>query len=141
MNSQNQNPEQQQQRLESYQEQLLTQYSELFEQSVYDAAEQALNDRLANAEAIAIRKAFGRFKEHSQQMLQGRLQELNQHNAGKIIQLRAEMPTVEELDDSPALEMPSLKSGLDDQMKNYGVLTGSADDGDLPSDLTEALEA
>jgi len=50
------NPQQQRQKLESYQEQLLQQYSELFEdeESVYQTAEQALNDRLANAKEQCI---------------------------------------------------------------------------------------
>lgn len=68
----NQDPRQ---RLEHYQEQLLQQYTDWFEESIYQTAEQALTDRLMNAEAIAIHKAFGR--EHSQ----GLLQELNQINS------------------------------------------------------------
>jgi len=135
------NPQQQRQKLESYQEQLLQQYSELFEESVYQTAEQALNDRLANAEAIAIRKAFGRFKEHSQGLLQGRLQELNQVNSQKILQLRSQMPAVDELDETPDLELPSLQAGISQQMNHFGVLTSSDDDDSLPSDLSEALQA
>jgi len=135
------NPQQQRQKLESYQEQLLQQYSELFEESVYQTAEQALNDRLANAEAIAIRKAFGRFKEHSQGLLQGRLQELNQVNSQKILQLRSQMPTVDELDETPDLELPSLQAGISQQMNHFGVLTSSDNDDSLPSDLSEALQA
>jgi len=135
------NPQQQRQKLESYQEQLLQQYSELFEESVYQTAEQALNDRLANAEAIAIRKAFGRFKEHSQGLLQGRLQELNQVNSQKILQLRSQMPHVDELDETPDLELPSLQAGISQQMNHFGVLTSSDDDDSLPSDLSEALQA
>jgi len=135
------NPQQRRQKLESYQEQLLQQYSELFEESVYQTAEQALNDRLANAEAIAIRKAFGRFKEHSQGLLQGRLQELNQVNSQKILQLRSQMPTVDELDETPDLELPSLQAGISQQMNHFGVLTSSDNDDSLPSDLSEALQA
>ena len=118
------NPQQQRQKLESYQEQLLQQYSELFEdeESVYQTAEQALNDRLANAEAIAIRKAFGRFKEHSQGLLQGRLQELNQVNSQKILQLRSQMPAVDVLDETPDLELPSLQAGIQREMNHFGVL-------------------
>jgi len=108
---------------------------------VYQTAEQALNDRLANAEAIAIRKAFGRFKEHSQGLLQGRLQELNQTNSQKILQLRSQMPTVDELDDTPDLELPSLQAGISQQMNHFGVLTASDDENSLPSDLSEALQA
>ncbi|NBD33452.1 MAG: hypothetical protein GVY17_10920 [Cyanobacteria bacterium] len=135
------NPQQQRQKLEHYQEQLLQQYSDLFEESVYQTAEQALNDRLANAETIAIRKAFGRFKEHSQGLLQGRLQELNQTNSQKILQLRSQMPTVDELDDTPDLELPSLQAGISQQMNHFGVLTSNDDENSLPSDLSEALQA
>lgn len=135
------NPQQQRQKLESYQEQLLQQYSELFEESVYQTAEQALNDRLANAEAIAIRKAFGRFKEHSQGLLQGRLQELNQVNSQKILQLRSQMPAVDELDETPDLELPSLQAGIQQEMNHFGVLISGEDSDALPSDLSEALQA
>jgi len=135
------NPQQQRQKLESYQEQLLQQYSELFEESVYQTAEQALNDRLANAEAIAIRKAFGRFKEHSQGLLQGRLQELNQVNSQKILQLRSQMPAVDELDETPDLELPSLQAGIQREMNHFGVLISQEDSDSLPADLSEALQA
>lgn len=45
------------------------------------------------------------------------------------------MQTVEELDDSPNLELPSLQTGIDEQMNNFGVLTSEGETNSLPSDL------
>jgi len=51
------------------------------------------------------------------------------------------MPTMDELDDTPDLELPSLQAGISQQMNHFGVLTASDDENSLPSDLSEALQA
>jgi hypothetical protein len=138
---QNQNPEQLRDRAENYQEKLLNQYSELIAQNTFEASKQALNDQLAYYEALGVKKGFQQFKEHAQGLMQEKLEGLNQRNSQKILELRASTPDVEELDDEPALEAPSLESGINQEMQNYGVLTSSNDQAELPSDLSEALEA
>lgn len=133
------NPQQQKEQLDSYQEQVLNKYSELFEESVLEAANQALEDRLAHAEAIAINKAFSRFKEHSQSLLQERLQNLNRENSQKIIELRSNMGYVENPDNSPDLQKPSLQSGINKEKEQFGKIASKSDSESLPSDLSESL--
>lgn len=137
----NQNPEQLRDRAENYQEKLLNQYSELVAKNMFEASKQALNDQLGYYESLGIRKGFHQFKEYAQGLMQKNLEGLNQRNSQKILELRASTPHIDDLDDEPALEAPSLESGINKEMQNYGVLTSKEDQASLPDDLSEALEA
>ena len=144
MNSQrnpNQNPDQLRDRAESYQEKLLNQYSQSIAENTYDASVQALEDQLAYYEAIGVKEGFKKFKGHATELMQQKLGQLNKINSRKILELRASMPDVEDLDDEPDLQAPSLQSGIDTEIKSYGVLTSGSDQVDLSDDLQSALEA
>lgn len=135
------NPEQLRDRAENYQEKLLNQYSELIANNTLKASKQALNDQLAYYEALGVKKGFQQFKEHATNLMQEKLEGLNQRNSRKILELRASTPDIEDLDDEPALEAPSLESGINQEMQSYGVIASSSDEAQLPEDLQESLEA
>jgi hypothetical protein len=88
------NPEQLRDRAESYQEKLLNQYSELIANNTLEASQQALNDQLCYYEALGVKKGFQQFKEHATNLMQEKLEGLNQRNSRKILELRASTPDV-----------------------------------------------
>lgn len=137
----NQTPEQIRNNAENYQEKLLNQYSELIAQNTFEASKQALDDQLSYYEALGVKKGFQQFKEHATSLMQEKLQTLNERNSQKILELRASTPDIDNLEDEPELEAPSLESGIKQAKQNYGVLTSKSDQAELPSDLNEALEA
>jgi hypothetical protein len=142
MTNQNQhNPDQLRDRAENYQEQLLNQYSQLIAQNTFEASKQALDDQILFYEAVGVKEGFKQFKAHATELMQSKLGKLNQINSRKILELRASMPELDELDDTPDLQAPSLQAGIDEEMGRYGVLSPSADNSDLPDDLQDALEA
>jgi hypothetical protein len=136
-----QNPEQQEQQLQNYQSKLLEQYSQLIEQQHYEAAQQMLNDSLQAYEALGVKRALTRFKQDSQQLLQEKLQGLTEQHSQQIVERRAQLPDVEAEDDDPGLELPSLQENIDRAHQNYGVITGSHDQAELPDDLQASLDA
>jgi hypothetical protein len=135
------NPDQLRDRADNYQEQLLNQYSQLIAQNTFEASKQALDDQISFYEAIGVKEGFKQFKVHAKEVMQSKLGKLNQINSRKILELRASMPDIDELDDTPDLQAPSLQAGIDQEMQNYGVLTSSEDNNALPDDLQSALEA
>ena len=140
-NQQPPSPDQLRDRAENYQEKLLNQYSELIAQNTLEASKQALTDQLSFYEAMGVKEGFKQFKQHATSLMQSKLGELNKINSRKILELRASMPDIESLDDTPDLQAPCLQSGIDQEMQSYGVLSSSDRADDLPTDLQDALEA
>jgi hypothetical protein len=142
MNNQNTpNPDQLRDRASQNQQQLLQQYLDLIAENVHGATIQAVNDQLTHFELLGIQKGYRSAKREVTAMMQERLNQLNQQNSEKIIQMRAALPELPEFDDDLGLEAPSLQEGIDASLQNYGVLSPSDNDNDLPDDLSQALEA
>lgn len=137
----NQNPEQLRDRATQNQQQLLEQYADLIAQNTEQATIQAVNDQLTHYELIGIQKGYQSAKKQVTSMMQNKLNQLNEQNSQKVIEMRANLPELPELDEDLSLEAPSLEAGIDRAHNAYGVLTSGSDNADLPDDLTEALEA
>lgn len=135
------NPEQMRDRATSNQQQLLQKFSDLIAENVHGATIQAVNDQLTHYELMGIQRGYQLAKREVTAMMQEKLNTVNAQNSEKIIQMRAELPELPEIDDSLDLEAPSLQSGIDRAHQSYGVLTSGEDNADLPDDLSQALEA
>ena len=140
-NQQHPTPDQLRDRATNNQQQLLEQYAELISQNTEQATITAVNDQLTHYELLGIQRGYQSAKKQVSAMMQQRLNQLNQQNSEKVIQLRASLPELPEFDEDLSLEAPSLEAGLDRAFQSYGVLSGSADADDLPDDLQNALEA
>ena len=140
-NQQHPSPDQLRDRATNNQQKLLEQYAELIAENTEQATIQAISDQLVHFELLGIQKGYQQAKKHATSMMQEKLEQLNQQNSEKIIGLRANLPELPAFDDDLGLEAPSLEAGLDRAFQSYGVLSGSDRADDLPSDLSEALEA
>ena len=134
-------PEQLRDRATTNQQQLLEQYAELISQNTEQATITAVEDQLTHYELLGIQKGYQAAKKQVSEMMQGKLNQLNQQNSEKVIQLRASLPELPSLDEDLGLEAPSLQAGIDRAHSSYGVLSGGSEDDDLPDDLQDALEA
>ena len=134
-------PDQLRDKATSNQQQMLEKYAELIAENTEQATIQAVHDQLSHYEMIGIQRGYQNAKKQLTEMMQGKLNQLNQQNSEKIIELRATLPELPEFDDDFGLEAPSLQEGIDRAHQSYGVLTGSDRDTDLPDDLQNALEA
>lgn len=139
--SNQQNPEELRDRATQNQQELLNKYATLIADNTKEATIQAVNDQLTHYELLGIQKGYKSAKSQVIGMMQKRLDALNNQNSEKIIQMRAELPELQEFEDDLDLESPCLKEGIDRAHQNYNALSGSKDQTDLPNDLSEALEA
>ena len=135
------NPEQLRDRATQNQQQLLEQYADLIAQNTQEATIQAVNDQLTHYELIGIQKGYQSAKKQITGMMQERLNQLNEQNSQKIIKMRADLPELPEMDDDLSLKAPSLEAGINQAHNNYGTLTSGSDNANLPSDLSDALDA
>jgi len=91
---------------------------------------------------MGIQKGYQTAKREVTQLMQDRLNQLNEQNSEKIIQMRGDLAAeLPELDDSFNLEAPSLQEGIATAHQSYGVLASGEDQAALPDDLQSALEA
>ena len=134
-------PEQLRNHTTNNQQKMLEQYAQLIAQNTEEATIQAVEDQLTHYEMIGIQKGYQSAKQQVSQMMQGKLNQLNQQNSEKIIGLRASLPELPAFDDDCGLEAPSLQAGIDRAHQSYGVISGSDRNDDLPDDLKNALEA
>lgn len=123
------------------QQKLLDQYSNLVASNLEESTIQAIEDQITHYELLGIKQGFNRAKKRATEMMQTKLNQLNQTNTKKVMELRENMPSMDALDEEINLEAPDFQASLEEAHNAYGVIAESVNNKSLPDDLSEALEA
>ena len=135
----NLNPEQQQQNLDSVQTQYLEKLANVTEEQFYQAAMQTLNDSVDAYTALGINRALVRVQADYQSALQQRINSQHQELSERVVHHRSQLPQADAIE-PPQLETPSLQEGINQAQQQFGYISYQSK-GDLPSDLSDALDA